>query len=101
MNTLPIFHHTSTLILLDDDTLFLKALSEILKPTFQIKCFNHPQDCIDFFNHYTSPLSTIPFLRSCKELDNHETIQHSFVDFNVPALHALQNNPARQEEISV
>lgn len=101
MLTLPIFYHVSTVITVDDDTLFLKAISPILNSNFLVKTIHQPTQCIEFFKDYNSPLSQINFLRSCTEHEHFDVMNHSFVDFDVPALQSLLSNPERNEEVSV
>jgi CheY-like chemotaxis protein len=100
MFKLPIFYYPSTIAWIDDDALFLKSTSQILLSN-SFKTFVNPHECLKFFETYTPPLSKMNFLRDCIEHEYYETVNHSPVDFNVPALHNLHNMPERSQEISV
>ena len=101
MSTLPVFYYPSTIMWVDDDSLFLNAASQMFGKEYSIQTFNDPKDCIHFFEKYTPPLSKIPFLRGSVENEYYDTVDHSPVDFNVTRLYQLHQQPERNQEISV
>jgi CheY-like chemotaxis protein len=100
MSTLPMFYFPTTTIWVDDNNNFLKAAEEILGSN-QLKTFNDPQACLSFFTSYQSIFSKIPFLHGCIDNDYYGSVNHSPVDFNVPALQQIKDHSERQNEISV
>lgn len=98
----PMFYFPSTLVWLDDDPLFIQAsLPALEKPHYPLKVFNHPHDCLVFFEHYSPPLSKMPFLRGSTHDEYYETLQHSPVDFNVLSIGNLAEYDKRHHEVSV
>lgn len=100
MSILPAFYHPTTIIGIDDDSLFLGAVAQLFSSQYLFKAFNHPEKFLSFFEHYKAPLEGFSFLRSC-EHDEYCTSKHSLVDFNVSDLCSLQNFSERMQEISV
>ena len=101
MPKLPAYYHQSTILTLDDDLLFSQVLARILRPEFVVKTFNEPETFIEYVNHYQSPLSKNNVLRDCSEHNEYDTASHALVDLDVPALHSLQHNQERHDEVSV
>ncbi|MEO8400520.1 MAG: response regulator [Gammaproteobacteria bacterium] len=101
MFTLPVFYHPSTIVTVDDDVLFLKAISQLIKSKFKIKTFQEPTTCIDFLDTYVSPLSETVFLRPCKEYEHYDSLTSSLVDFDASGLYSLKQNSCRFDEISI
>ncbi len=101
MSTLPVYYYTSTILTADDDSLFTQALSKILSKEFKVKSFQQPEQLIDYINTHHSLLSKQTILRDCCEHDEYDTANHALVDLDVPALHSLQSNPERNDDVSV
>ena len=101
MNTLPLVFYKTSLLWVDDDELLLQAASDQYGRSYNIKIFDNPNVCLDFFQQYQSLLSKQFFLRGYKELDDYDSINHMPIDFNIQALAHLHTNPNRHNEISV
>ena len=96
-----LFYFPSTLVWLDDDLATLTHFSAPFETAYPSKKFSDPNDAAAFFEHYTPPLSLIPFLNPIIEDDKYDTLNHSPVDFNVLSIPALRDYTKRQQEISV
>lgn len=101
MLTLPVFYYPSTIVWADDDALFLNAAALLFDENYPMKTFINPKDCLKFFEAYSSPLSDISFLKGCVEHEYYHTVDHSPVDFNVPALSVLESHSSKNQEVSV
>lgn len=101
MATLPVFYYPSTIIQVDDDTLFLQAISKMLFSDQITKTFDDPETCMTYLENYQTSFPNISFLRGHSEHDLYETINHSPVDFNISLLSSLKDQPNRTSEISV
>src|SRR3990167_1410628 len=100
MLTLPIFYHPSTTLWVDDDSLFLQAVSQLFNPG-HLKTFNHPADCLNFMAAYKAPSSNITFLRGAVEDERYELARHAPVDLNVASIYQAHTSQTRRDEISV
>lgn len=101
MIKLPIFYYPTTILSVDDDQLFLDAISYIISPDNPIVKFNNPHGCLTHLKNYVPPLTKLSLLIDCIDHDLHDTVNHSIVDFNVPALYQLKNYKEKTDEISV
>jgi CheY-like chemotaxis protein len=101
MNTLPLFSYPLTVTLIDDDLLFLQAMTGLLKNSYSLKTFNNPKNAIDYFDNYTPVLSSLKLFRGCTELENYDVSGHLPVDLNFNVSKELLSNPLRFEEVGV
>ena len=101
MKTFSIFNYPSTIVWVDDDALFLKAISRSLSKKYILKTFSNPTESLNFFKNYTPLLSSMQFLRGCVENEDYETAEHMPVDLNSAALSGIRRHPERNNEISV
>ncbi len=74
------FYFPSTIAWLDDDPLFIQALSSTFEDKHPLKIFHTPQDCIKFFENYTAPLEKIPFLQGRTQDEDEEESIKPFID---------------------
>lgn len=95
------FYYPTTIVCVDDDNLFLRTLSQFLKESSLISCFNAPKNAVSFFQKYTPILPKIDFLRGCLETDKYDMLKHMPVDLNASSLKELRNNELRHSEVSV
>jgi CheY-like chemotaxis protein len=101
MNTLPLFSYPLTVAIIDDDSLFLEALTSLLEKQYPLKIFNTPLSAVDFFETYTPLLSSLKLIRGCTELENYDVSGHLPIDLNLTVSKELISNPLRTEELSV
>jgi CheY-like chemotaxis protein len=100
MHTLPTFFYPSTTVWVDDDTVFLEAISHIIEPKL-LKTFVSPTDCLHFFNSSYSLPQNLPLLRGLTEDERYDLIDHSLVDLNVLKLHQIHFSSERLKEVSI
>jgi hypothetical protein len=86
MTELPLFKYPSTIVWIDDDALFLKAIARTFGKYFPIKTFSSPIEAMNFMENYTPFLSTTKFLRGCVENENYDSASHMPVDLNIENL---------------
>lgn len=101
MTELPLFKYPSTIVWIDDDALFLKAIARTFGKYFPIKTFSSPIEAMNFMENYTPFLSTTKFLRGCIENENYDSASHMPVDLNIENLNKLFLDSERGNEISV
>lgn len=101
MQHLPAYFYRTTLLTLDDDTLFSSTISTLLSQDFQVKTFSSPQQLLEYVATHQQPQTNRHLIRDCSEHDQYDTAQHSLVDIDVTALHTHMRNPAKQDEISI
>lgn len=85
MNVLPLFSHTLTVALIDDDSLFLEAISALLKENYPLKTFNNPIIAVNFFYNYYSLLPSLKLTRDCTE-----EIGVIIIDHNMPGMNGIE-----------
>jgi DNA-binding NarL/FixJ family response regulator len=85
MNVLPLFSHPLTVALIDDDSLFLEAMTALLKENYPLKMFNNPINAVDFFYNYTSLLSSLKLIR-----EDTEEIGVIIIDHNMPGMNGIE-----------
>src|SRR5690348_8865983 len=101
MTTLPLFSYPSTIAWIDDDKLFLKAITRMLSNDYSLLTFNNPHESLDYFENYKPLLASMNFLRGCSDHESYDTINHLPVDLNADVLSQLREQKKRYEEISV
>jgi len=89
MSALPLFYYPATVVWVDDDELLLSAATEFLGDVAKIKTFQSPKVCLDYFENYSSHLSTMTFLSGCSDYEEYDTINHLPVDINTKASREL------------
>src|SRR3990167_6657490 len=101
MTTLPLFYYPSTIAWVDDDPLFLEAVTNALSNQYSLLTFTTPEKCLEFFDGYTALLPTMNFLRGCTDHESYDIIDHMPVDLNMQALFELRECRERNQEVSV
>jgi len=90
---LPLFFYPTKTILVDDDSLLLSILSNVLKKQIAVETFTSPKNCLNFFEQYQSPLLTKKTITSFA--DDEESHAKPF------SLIQLANDQNRFDEIAV
>lgn len=98
---LPLFYFPSTICWVDDDQLFLDALNVSLADKYHCLSFTHPEEALQFFKTYESPLSKKMFTREFIESDLFATNNHLPVDIDIASITQLADTPSKHNEISV
>ena len=98
--SLPLFSYPTTVVWVDDDPLFLKIVTQLLK-NMHTTVFNSSEQSLEFFQQYNSLLQKINFMRGYTESDSYDMLNHMPVDLNVSALPELYNNNERHKEVTV
>lgn len=101
MQLLPAYFYRTTLLTLDDDTLFSSTIAALLAQDFAVKTFNSPEKLLDYIASYQRPQLNKQLIRDCSEHDHYDTAQHSLVDIDITALHTHAGSTAKQDEISI
>jgi CheY-like chemotaxis protein len=98
---LPLFYFKPTVCWVDDDQIFLDAVSISLENYYHCLTFNSPKVGIEFFKNYQSPLSNSNFKHELKESDLFGTNNHHPVDLNILNIKDLAIIPEKFREIAV
>lgn len=101
MTSMPLFSYPTTIVLIDDDQLFLKALNLQLNKHFLVKSFSDVNESLSFFKKYKPVWSSEPFLRGCSEHEISQDSAYIPVDLNAKALSEIRKNPNRFQDVSV
>lgn len=97
----PLFVYPTTIACIDDDPLFLKAISRLFAGQYQIQTFQSARESYDFLMSYQSLLPKPNAVRGCSEAEEYELINHMPADLDFSALKELRKDPKRYAEISV
>lgn len=97
---LPLFSYPASVVCVDDDSLFLASVTQLLK-NMQTITFNSPEQSINFFQQYKPLLKKINFMRGYTESDSYDMLNHMPVDLNVNALKELYSNDERKNEVTI
>lgn len=101
MHTMPIFYYNSTVMLVDDDEMFTRALSNILRDKYITKSFNNPKVGLAYYQNKDSLYASCSLLKPDTGHDRYDAINYVPVGLNIADLQRLNANPARKDEISV
>ena len=101
LTTLPLFYFKPTICWIDDDPLFLQAITLSYPEDYKYLIFNTPEKALDFFSSYQSPLAKINFTRGYTECDVFGTNDHFPVDLNISTIAKLATLPERFNEVTV
>jgi CheY-like chemotaxis protein len=101
MNTLPLVSFPSMVALIDDDLLFLEAMTGLLKQNYNLTKLNNPAEALVYFKNYKPLLSSLKILRGCTELESYDVSGHLPVDLDFITLKKLRQHTERSNEISV
>lgn len=101
MLSLPLVFYPNKLIWVDDDELFLQAITKRFENTYKIKTFASSEVCLEFFQNYHSALSAHSFLRGYVNHEDYDLIDHLPMDINLGQISDLLNNAQRFEDVSV
>ncbi|HEU5280397.1 MAG TPA: hypothetical protein VFU82_00210 [Gammaproteobacteria bacterium] len=100
-NTLPLFYFKPTLCWIDDDQLFLDAVSLHYAPEFHSLTFTNSFEAVEALNQYQSPLNTVQFTRELTESDLYGTQEHHPISMNIPAIKSLMQSEEKHKEIAI
>ena len=102
MMSIPFFRFPTTVVCIDDDPDFLKALVLKLGKRYNIKTFTDPKEALKFLNSKeASPVSQISFLKSVPELEISHSIHHLPVDFDISQVTKLAEQKSKYNEVAV
>ncbi len=99
--TLPLFYFRPTICCIDDDPLFLDALTISLTEHYNCITFSKPEEALQFFTSYQSPLSMINFTHDLIESDFFGLSNQLPVNTNLSKITQLENLSQKEAEISV
>ncbi len=99
--SLPLFYFKPTICWIDDDQLFLAAVNVSFKKNYNCLTFNKPDEAINFFHTYQSPLSAMTFKREFIESDKFGIHDHYPVDIKISNIKNLLNMTDKLHEIAV
>lgn len=98
---LPVFNYPSTILWVDDDALFLRAVNKVLSKKYLLKTLSTPEICLEFFKTYKPLLVEKNFFRGCHDHDDYDTAEHFPIDLDISSFSDIQNHSERHQEISV
>jgi CheY-like chemotaxis protein len=98
---LPLFYFRPTICWIDDDRIFLDAVSITFREHYNCLTFDMPFQAIHYFSEYQAPLSQTRFIREFTESDLHGTNNHFPVDLCIPTIAELINIEGKYNEIAV
>lgn len=101
MTNLAIFSYPSTIVWVDDDSLFLRAITRSVCNGNEARKFNDAFACLAFFENYQPVLSSSMFLRGCLESEDYDSSEHMPVDLNAEAFATLRHHEKRMDDVSV
>lgn len=99
--TLPLFQYPTTIVWLDDDSLFLRVTELALQTHNKLKTFSDSEKCLNFFNCYQAPLTNLAFMNKEANHENYYSANHIPIDFNVSSIVKLREHKERINEISL
>ncbi len=101
MKNLPLISFPITIAIVDDDSLMLDSLTELLKNNYALIKFQEPNKCANFFENY-KPLSiNLKLLQGCNELENYNISGHLPADIDFSELAKFRENKERLNEMGV
>jgi CheY-like chemotaxis protein len=102
MSALPIFSFPCRIVCVDDFSIFLETLKNVLsRRLYQVECFENPLHALLFFQEYTSPLLEMPLLQSCIDHELYRNANHAPVDLNLKNLMDLSKYANRYDKIGI
>lgn len=101
MSQLPLVYYPTTLFWVDDDDLFLEIATDRFAKDYAIQTALSPSDALCRFSTHQNHIDQMQFLRTCIEHEEYDLNDHLPVDINVEAIHALQDNPKKHDDIAV
>jgi len=101
MLAMPLVFYPTILLWIDDDKLFLQAVTEGFKCNYDIKTCFSPKECMNFFQKNPSISASLSFFRGYREHEEYDLNDHLPVDININSILNLRENPQRLQDISV
>ncbi len=101
MCEMPVFYHKSTLMIVDDDEIVLKAVSKFFQKKFIIKPFINPLECIDYYKNNISALSGRYFIKADVGHEYYNVANYAPVNLDMENIYRLSSDPERHSEISI
>lgn len=98
---LPLFYFKPTICWIDDDQLFLDAVSISFQEKYNHLSFTNPCKALQFLQSYQSPLANLIFKHEFSESDVFGTNDRYPVDINIPSIKNIVNLTNRRNEIAV
>ncbi|MDR3478613.1 MAG: response regulator [Gammaproteobacteria bacterium] len=98
---LPLLSYPISVMLVDDDPLFLQVLTDFLEKDYPLLTFNSPKDAVNFHEKNIELIPKIKFLRGCSEFDSYDISGHMPVDIDHEALKNMRNYREFAPEIGV
>lgn len=101
MNKINLFSFPLKILFIDDDQLFLKAISSTIGKNYNAKIFDSSITALKFLTDYKSFLSDKNFFRECIESENYDSTSQFLFNLNTKDIAALSNDIKRFDEIGV
>lgn len=99
---LPLFYFKSKICWVDDDRLFLDAISIAFADDYQTVSFSNPVSALNFFNNtYEPELKKINFVREFVDTDHYNTNHRFQTDIDINEISKLAERSAEINDISV
>lgn len=98
---MPVFLFPTTIVFVDDDTLFLKSLTSHLDQYYLIKTFQNSEDCLKFFDTYQEPISISQFFETFSEHEFNGDPEHELIDLNYNKFNKVHQNNDKIQEVAV
>lgn len=103
MHKMPIFYFPSSVVWVDDSSVFLQSikLSDNDLDFEKIKTFENPIECLNHFKNYTSKIIDSTFLSVCDKYEEADLIDHLLVDVVFEKISNAMQKKQLEDEISV
>lgn len=100
MNTLPVFYHPTTILILDDDENFLDALSDCVNVDGKVMTFHTADAMKNFLENYEPFYKNKKFINSLTKDEDYENIHHAPAILDLTLLSKIHLDPNRKSEVS-
>lgn len=97
MHRLPVFYCRSSIMMLDDDVLFMKALSQLLESKRSVRAFSNPSDCLLAYKEKNDENICNQILK----YDDSSFVGDAVINVSLQKISALENHVLQQNAVSV
>lgn len=98
---LPLFYFKPTICWVDDDQIFLDAVTSVFSQKYNCISFQSANAAKTYFDHYQAPLRNMSFKKELTEDETFGMSKHLPIDINFSSIDKLISLEGKQEEIAV
>lgn len=97
----PIFYYPTTIVFVDDDNLFLKAISNVVPYHYKAQTFSDPFKCLEMIKKTNSVLTTNLVHLEHVNHDHQDTVNSTLLNVDFPSLYDIKKHNTRHDQISI